>query len=586
MPAASVRWLPGFLLLLLLAFVGRDAHAEAPAIDAKPRLGVLIVFDQLRGDYLKRWDELFTEGGFHRLEREGVWFDNCHYPYSHTVTGAGHASLATGCSPESHGIVANDWYDQAAAVNVNCVGAEPADRYSRVPPPLPAGPESDKETREVKQKPTGVSPEHLLRPTIGDALKDATAGKGRIVALSSKDRGAVLLAGRQHDASCYWLDGRTGQYVTSTYYRDRLPDWVAQLNADRVADRWFGKIWTPFRPGLDYASYSGPDDVVGEDRGTAQGRTFPHPFGPYRRQPGREYYSALYNSPFSNELLLELAKRAVVAEELGTRDVPDLLTISFSSNDSIGHCWGPDSQEVLDVTLRADAIVRDLLTFLDGKVGKGRYFLVLSADHGVCPLPEVSTTRGETAERIDVTALVKRAEEHLKLTFGDSDGKGRWIETARYMPWLYLDHKCLEKRGVDAARVLEELTSWLEKQPGILKVYDRSQVADDKAAEKDPYLRAVRKSFRSDRCGDVIVIPKPLWLLYDRKTGTTHGTPHPYDTHVPLLAFGPRLRAGIHNEAVTPQAAAVILARGLQIKPPTGAEVAVPADLFTNDPNR
>src|SRR5262249_54320660 len=206
----------------------------------KPRLAVLVVFDQLRGDYLQRWQELYApDGGFHRLHREGAWFQNCHYPYAHTVTAAGHASLLTGCSPDRHGIVGNEWYDRSAGAKVYCV----AEHYEQVP----AGASGSRHG--------GGSPGRLLAPTVGDQLQPPTGGQARVVSLSFKDRSAVLPAGRRPDA-CYWLDTGTGNFVTSIYYRGRPHSWVTEFNNGRPADRWRGQVWNRLLPDLDYERYS------------------------------------------------------------------------------------------------------------------------------------------------------------------------------------------------------------------------------------------------------------------------------------------------------------------------------------------
>jgi hypothetical protein len=570
--ARSRRRLPALVPLLglfvlwgLLALPSWGGQSPAPGNgDARPRLAVVVVFDQMRADYLTRWQDLFGEGGFRRLEREGAWFQDCHYPYADTVTAAGHASLLTGCSPRTHGIIANDWYDRAAGVPVNCVSS---DRHQRIPPP----------EKETAKKPVGVSPDRLVAPGLADALKVATAGRGRVVSLSFKDRSAVLLGGHQPDAAC-WLDTTTGTFVTSSYYGDRLPPWAEEFNRERPADRWFGRDWTRLRADLDYERFSGPDDVAGEGIGLFRKRTFPHPLSGEAEKPGPAYYQALYTSPFGNDLLLDLVRRAVDAEQLGRHADPDLLCVSFSCNDPIGHVWGPDSQEVLDVTLRADQVVRDLLACLDGQVGKGRYALVMTADHGVCPLPEVSRSRGEEAGRISPEQLQRQANAFLDETFASGDEKGRWVE-AQADAWLYLNQKLLRERGLASADVEAALAGWLRKQPGVEAVYTRTQLLHGVPAD-DTTGRAVSRSFYPDRCGDLAVVLKPYWLFSSLFMATTHGTPYDYDTHVPLLVVGPGVRPGVRHDRVTPQATAAILAHGLGIDPPARAEAPVPADLF------
>jgi predicted AlkP superfamily pyrophosphatase or phosphodiesterase len=563
------RWLLSLFACCLL--LGSHAGWARAAKDS-PRLAVVIVFDQLRGDYLSRWQELFGAHGFRRLQTEGAWFTQCHYPYSETVTAAGHASIHTGCSPAEHGIVGNEWFDQARGEITGCVEAP---RFEQVPPRvLPA-------VRSTPAKPKdkgGISPERLLAPTLADALREATGGKGRVVSLSLKDRSAVLPGGR-HPTACYWFDSNTGQFVTSTYYRDRVHSWVADFNASRSCDQWFNHPWQRLRDNLDYARYSGPDDVLGEGKGFGQGRTFPHGFSGEKGKLDKSYYAAVLNSPFGNDLLLDLAKRAIAAEHLGTGETPDLLCLSFSSNDAIGHCWGPDSQEVLDVTLRSDLIVEELLSYLDEKVGKGRYAVALTADHGICPLPEVSRAQGKAAGRIEPKKLLRDAAACLDELLGKAQGKDRWLE-ALTESWFALNHRLMKERGIAPEEVENVLAVCLQKQHGIRTAYTRTQLLKGLPAD-DLLGQQVLRSFHPQRSGDVVLILQPYYLLsLPTATGTNHGSPNPYDTHVPLLVYGPGIRAGLHTEPVTPQATVVVLAHALGIAPPAQAKVALPEKLF------
>jgi Type I phosphodiesterase / nucleotide pyrophosphatase len=547
--------------------------AEPRADDSRPRLAVLVVVDQLRGDYLERWAKLFGEGGFRRLQTEGAWFQDCHYPYASTVTAPGHASIVTGCSPDKHGIVMNDWFDRAAGSKVYCTASN---RHHRVPPTKTE--QGERAGVGNTEPPVGaMSPERLLSPTLGDALKDATGGKARVIALSYKDRSAILLGGKGADA-CYWFDTGSGTVITSTYYRDRLHGWAEAFNRESRADRWFGKDWDRFRGEIDYAAYSGPDDVNGEGTGIGQGRTFPHAMTGGAKTLGKRYYEAVYSSPFGNELLVGLTLKAIDAEHLGAGETPDLLCVSFSSSDIVGHIWGPDSQEVLDVTLRMDDILRRLLNHLDTKVGKGRYVLALTADHGVCPLPEVSLAGGKEAGRLSPSLLGAKSEEFLRATFDKNGEKGRWVEGSAD-PWVYLNQRLIQNRGLSAAEVEDALVGWLKKQRGVVTAYGRTQLI--RGLDKGDLIgEQVRKSFYPDRCGDVVVVTKPFYLMIPFLTGTTHGTPHPYDTHVPLLVYGPGIQSGIRKDRVAPQAIAAILAHSLGIHAPGDAEVQAPDGLF------
>lgn len=580
---SRVRPLLGALVVLLagaLLFLLGSTDAGTPAANERPKLAVLLVFDQLRGDYLTRWERLFHDGGFRRLTGEGTWFQNCHYPYANTLTAPGHATISTGCPPQTHGIVGNEWYDRAARKEVYCVSS---DRHTQVPPPLA---KTDKEKNAASAAPT-----RLLADTLADAIKRQLGEQARVVALSLKDRSAVLPAGRTPDA-CYWAD-KSGRFVTSTYYRDRPHDWVRQLDDSRFADRWFNTQWTRLRPTLDYVAWSGPDDVRGEASGAEQGRTFPHPFDGGKKKSREVYLSELSTSPFGNELLLALAKKAIAAEGLGTRATPDFLSLSFSSNDLVGHAWGPDSQEVLDTTLRTDLLLKDLFGYLDTHVGRGRYTVVLTADHGICPLPEVSRERGLDARRVEMPPILAAAEEFLNEKFpaeaekkpdGTAEKKstGKWIEATR-SNMLYLDRTRIRKRKAQPDQVATVLAAWLSSQPGIARAVARGELqrASDPA---DGLLTQVRRSFHPDRSGDVTLVHRPYhllsWSSTKYLTGTTHGSPYEYDTHAPLLAMGPGIARGVRLDRVSPEHASLILAASLGIRPPEQARLQLPEKLF------
>jgi hypothetical protein len=563
-----IRYILVLPAILLLAQLPPGAADEKPS-NLKPRLAVLVVFDQMRGDYLNRWEKLFGEGGFRRLQKDGAWFQNCHYPYAYTLTAPGHASLATGTSPYKHGIIANDWYDRATGKMIASVESE---RHRPVPAPPYTG----------KIIP-GASPQRRRRPTLSDSLLEATAGKGKVVSLSLKDRAAILLAALR--ALCLWFSTNAGTFVSSTQYGDELPPWVTEFNRGRMADRWFGRDWTRLLPDLDYARYSGPDNVAAEGIGFAQGRTFPHPMTGGSSKIGRAYYQAMTASPYGSELLLALAKKAIDAERLGQDDVPDLLCLSFSSTDLVGHCWGPDSQEVLDITLHSDRIMKELLDYLDAKVGKGRYIIGVSADHGVCPIPEVARSQGKKAGRVPPELFTSGAAGFLQEKFANGRARLPWIEAA-VSNNIYLNRAVIAALGLKQPDVEKELAAWLSKQPGVQAAYSRTQLGNAPIAG-DAIAESVRLSFHPECSGDVLFVLEPYHLVSPAVSSprmaayrTTHGSPHPYDTHVPLLIYGPGIRSGTHLERVMPQSMAAILARALGIRPPRGAEAPVPDGLF------
>src|SRR5262245_58636826 len=568
--------LGGLTAMWWWAFASNAAHQPR-----KPKLVVVVVIDQLRGDYPLRWHDCFGPEGFRRLERDGMWFTNCHYPYASTQTGPGHASMLTGCSPNRHGIVANEWFDRASGELVYCAShARFQDVYSFPPPPevkkTAADDDDSPKGKDKPPKPAGAGcPERLLVPNFADALKDATGGRAKVFTASLKDRSAVLLGGR-NPVGCYWFSSRTGDFATSTFYRDRPAAWVTIFNKSKPADRWFGARWERLRCDLDYGALAGPDDVAAEGIGIVklQGRVFPHPMNAGLKEPGREFYDTLYTSPFGNELLLDFALCAIDKENLGRGEVPDFLGLSFACNDSIGHVYGPDSQEVLDVTLRSDLILRDLMTALDRRVGVGNYVIAVSADHGVCPFPELSVARGIDAQRLDPKALVRDAPKHLNSVFGITDEKAIWFEKEIF-PWFYLNRKMIAARGLSENAVADALADWLRKQLWVQAAYTRQQLSGALPSE-DLLGQTIQRSFHPERSGDVGVITKPYYLVYQTKTGTSHNSPHSYDTHVPLMVMGPGIPAGRRDERVTPQSIAAILAQTVGIPPLALAEAPVP----------
>jgi predicted AlkP superfamily pyrophosphatase or phosphodiesterase len=565
--------------LIALALAGL---ALLPDVVARPdpvppkngpvKLAVLVVFDQMRGDYLQRWRPLFGNGGFQRLMREGVWFDHCHYPYAATFTGPGHASIATGCSPAIHGIIANTWYDVDHATSAYCATE---DRYTPVPPPPPPKP------NETRKKPIeGGSSGRLLAPTLADALKGATQSKGRVFSLSIKDRAAVLPGGKEPDF-CLWFSSEQSKWISSTFYKNP-PAWVAKWNEGNPAEKYFDKVWEKLE-GIDHLKYAGPDDGPGEGAIKAGfGPTFPHAIVGDKDRSTRSRNEAVVTTPFGNDLLMEAIEKLFDEQKPGTGETPELLLVSFSSNDLCGHLFGPDSQEVLDITVRSDRIVERLLNLLDAKVGKGNYSLALTADHGVCPIPELSVRRGLVAQRIDQDLLKKQAAAYLRATFPTATPEQTEPIAFFDGDMVYFNRAWLKNSGLEPAKVEETVARWFRQQPGIAAAFPRSYLMQAAPPGASAIEQRVRRNWMPERSGDILIVPAPYCFVTTYPTGTTHGTPHDYDRHVPLLVLSPGLTAPgeTRTDAVTPQAASVILARTLGIAPPARAEVGVPAGLF------
>lgn len=542
----------------------------------KVKLAVLVVFDQMRGDYLDRWRSKFGPDGFERLRRDGAYFTDCHYPYAVTTTGPGHASMLTGTCADTHGIVNNEWFEGDTVTN--CVGTP---RYRPVPePPVEARKLKKDGTRETRE--SSGSPQRLLSETVADVLKETYGSRAKVFGLSLKDRSAILPTGKKPDGA-YWFDG---VFVTSTYYPQAERAWVRDFNTPRPGNRWFGRDWVRLRPEAEYPPLSGPDKVEGEGDKYGQGITFPHLTTGGKPKLGPEYYEALANSPYGNDLLLEFAKTCVVAEKLGTRDASDLLVVSFSSNDLIGHTWGPDSQEVMDVTLRSDLLMADLLSFLDRTVGKGQYALAVTADHGVCPLPEVARARGVApfAARIPMDPIQKELEAHLNKTFPvakAADGKpAKWVTGIR-APWLYLKPEVVKQSKQPRDVIAAEAARFLATRSEIARTFTHAELRAAVPPTDDVAVR-VKRSFHPARCGDVYMLLHPYCIESKPRpegTGTTHGTPYTYDTHVPLLVYGPGIRGGDRDEPTTPQALASIFAGWLEVRRPKDAAFPLPATL-------
>lgn len=550
----------------VLSHVGDELPADARAAGGK--LVVVVVFDQMRGDYLSRWAPLFGDDGFERLKREGVWYSNARLPYSCSSTGPGHASIGTGAPPSVHGIVENAWYDRRTGRAVYCA-ADPG--FSRIPRP-------DANSKDAG----GLSPERLLVPGVAAKLK-AASGSSRVFSLSLKDRAAVLTAGKCRDAGVYCFDTATGTFHTSSYYRAELPEWVERFNGTNPADAWFHQRWDRLRAVDLCDKHAGPDDVADEGRGAnGMGNTFPHPLKGNLAVPEAGYYSAVESSPFGNELLWNFARECLSAEKLGRSGTTDLLYLSFSSNDLVGHSWGPDSHEVLDITLRSDALVAEMVTHLDKSVGRENYTLVVTADHGVCPLPEVAGKTIPGAGRFEPSDDLGQLGEALDHTFGPLGGKpgasDLWVKKVNY-PNVYFSDALLTEEGKPRDGVETFAAEWIGNRPHMLAAFGRPVLAGPPLT--DPLARRVQLGWHPDRSGDVVMVHRPYLLpgKNDFKGNAAgHGTPHDYDTHVPLLAFGAGVpRLGERQEPTSSLSLAAVVCKALGIDPPAEAKEPLPA---------
>jgi len=507
----------------------------------KVRLVVGIVIDQFRADYLTRFEDQFGEGGFKRMLREGANFTNAHYIHTPTYTACGHATFMSGATPAMNGIIGNEWWDRESAKRVTSV--------SDTKVKLLGGTEGV----------AGMSPAKQLGSTIGDELKLASIGQSKVVGISFKDRSAILPAGKSPNGA-YWYDARTGNLVSSTWYFNDLPDWVKRFNREMRPDRWFGKRWERLLPESAYAR-STADDASFEKY--AGGTKFPYTITGGEEKPGPRFFSAFEYTPFANDYLVDFAKAAIEAEQLGADDVTDLLTISFSANDLVGHNHGPYSQEVQDMTLRTDRTLAELFNYLDRKIGLDRVVFALTADHGVAPAPEHVKQFGYGG-RIEAKVITEAVEKALSARFGEE----KWA-LAALNGNVYLDESAIERRKLDVEEVERAASLAILKIAGVGDCFTRSQILAGRMP-RTMIARSVANGFHAARNGNLVIVPQPFYFIGESVV-TTHGTPYGYDTHVPVIFFGAGVAAGAHHVACSPADIAPTLAALLKIEAPSNS---------------
>jgi predicted AlkP superfamily pyrophosphatase or phosphodiesterase len=481
---------------------------------------IVLVVDQMRADYLERFDAQFG-AGLRWLLDNGVVFEEAHHDHAVTATAPGHATIATGTLPSRHGIVGNDYFDRARQLVVYSVADPDA--------PLLGLPDD-----------AGRSPRNMLRGALGDWLK-AASPDSRVFAVAIKDRAAITMGGQRPDG-VYWYHYRTGRFVTSAYYRPNYPDWVEEFNRSGLAAQYNGINWDLVAPESLYVESRG--EPLGAEIGV-MGSSFPHHLGGSGQDPDGRYFEHLPWTPFGDELTLAFAARLIEREGLGRDQHPDLLFIGLSSADFIGHAYGPYSREVQDYYLRLDLLLSALMRIMETSSG-GRLVLALTADHGVMALPEELARRGYDTGRIKPARLLARARsavawarergviaEEPKLRF--SEGIAFSFEGSPTDP-----------AGLAQLRrlVAEELRAGGELAAAWTYDEMRSGSGDGELYEM------FRHSFRSDRAPDVFVAPKRNFLLIETDEGTTHGSPYDYDTHVPLIFAGMGIEAGWRDSRV------------------------------------
>jgi hypothetical protein len=507
------RWICGLAAL----FLSIPAQAAPPA--QKTKLVVAIIIDQFRYDYMTRFDASYQDG-LRRLHDAGAFFTDAHQAHYPTVTAVGHAAFMTGSIPAMDGIIGNEWFDRETGKIVTSV--------------------SDDATKLVGGNGgTGSSPRRLIGSTLGDEIKIAGPADSTVIGISLKDRAAILPAGHAANAA-YWFESDSGQFVSSNYYMTDLPPWVQAFNKNDAANRYASAKWMP----IDTAPSAQPFRIL-------------------PAKLGKQYYEEMTRSPYGNEMLEAFAEQALKEEHLGQHSGTDVLTVSFSSNDLVGHQVGPDAPEVRDMCIRTDRVLGQLLRAIEAEAGAGNYVVVLTSDHGVAPIPEELTKRGMPAGRFPSDEVHRAIETALNEKYGAA----KWVlGYAELSP--YLDHELLRAKHIARADAVETAADAVRKLPYIFRVYTSTQLEHENLAG-DPIGNLMQRGYYRARAADLFIVQKPYWIA--AKDGTTHGTPFSYDTHVPVIFYGRGIRAGRYDENIRVADIAPTLAALLGVNTPSGS---------------
>lgn len=525
--------LPALLLLFVCATPGASSPDKTP-----PKLIVSIIVDQLRYDYLERLEPHFSKRGFRLLIEQGAFLTGAHYNYTPTVTGAGHATYLSGATPSVHGIIANDWFDKNSGKSLNCVA------------------DSQVEGVGIEGSLGRRSPRNFIGSNFADELR--LRYKSRVVGASLKDRGAILPAGKK-PRGAYWFDSHSGKFATSTYYAATLPAWVQEFNERKMPHTFVGKSWSYL---LDSKIYQSPLTPPGA---STAGRNSPNTFNHTIQLSKTEGLETIVPTPFGNELLIAFALASIEGEQLGASSVPDLLCLSFSSTDACGHLYGPYSQEMEDIILRLDRQLEAFFEALDTKIGLQNIAIVLTADHGVAPTPEYAAHEGLNAGRVDMLSLLGELSEKLSERFG---AQRFLLSPKTFEGQIYLNNQALREAGISPEEVAIFIRNWALENGNFAAAFTRSQLLEGRAP--GPLGEKVFNGFHPERSGDVILILKPFTLAGSYPSGTTHGSPFSYDTHVPVLMYGSPFKPGRYADRVWITDIAPTLSAAFRVTEPSG----------------
>ena len=530
------------LVIILILVIQLPAIAQLPTTSPKsvasqqPKLIIGLVIDQMRWDYLYRYNELYTANGFKRLLNEGFSCENTMIPYLPTYTAPGHTCIYTGSVPAIHGIVGNSWFNRKDNNTVYCTDDDTAKTVGS-------------DTKAGK-----MSPANLWVTTITDELKLSNNFKSKVIGIALKDRGAILPAGHSANAA-YWYDDGVGKWITSNHYMNVLPQWVNSFNAKALPDTFMSKDWNTLLPLNKYSQSTADDEPYENHIKGETGVTFPHRLSSI----STDKYEAFKTTPFANTFTFDFAKAAIENESLGKNTVPDFLTVSISSTDYVGHAFGPNSIEAEDTYLRLDKDIADFLFYLDSKVGKGNYLLFLTADHGAAHVPaflkEHKIPGGALDDEDIEDGLNKAVAEKMSI----SNAVRKVINYQVYLS---------EAGKVKEAAVKKLIIAELRKRDTVIAdAFDLSEITT--ATMPEPQKSRAINGYTPSRSGDIQFIFKSGYFDGGNK-GTTHGLWNPYDSHIPLVFFGWNIKQGKLNRETYMTDIAATIAAMLQIQMPSG----------------
>lgn len=496
----------------------------------RPKLVVGIVVDQMRWDYLYRYTNRYAEnGGFKRLLNHGFSCENTLIPYTPTVTACGHASIYTGSVPAINGISGNDWWDYNQNKFVYCTEDTTAETVGS--------------TTTSGQ----MSPKNLLSTTIGDELRLANNFQSKVIGIAIKDRGAILPAGHSANAA-YWYDNKTGDWITSTYYTKELPSWAKDLNAKKLVDKYYAQDWPLLYPINTY------------DQSASNTRTFPRG----TKQYVEKNYGVIAAIPYGNTFTFEMAKAAIIGEKMGENSNTDMLAISLSTPDYIGHAYGPNSVEQEDCFLRLDKDLGEFLDFLDEKIGKGNCLIFLTADHGVANMPSFLNDHKIPAGNFDSQKMEEELNSYLNTKYDNNN-----LVTGILNYQVYLNRNVIAAKKINKEAVYADVIQYLTKNPSIDRAFALDAISQ---TTLQPWLKEILSNgYYPNRSGDIQIVLRPQWIDGFLKGGSTHGVWNPYDAHIPLIWYGWNIKQGrTYRETYMTDIAATIAAM-LSIQMPSGS---------------